>query len=271
VSRPQTLTVTGAVRNGAIAVATLAGVRYAGFRRFYPEAQFGGFSRVDGTVAFLTRVHALTPPDGVVLDVGCGRGEGTEDLSAYRARLCDLRAPKRRVIGIDVDSAARDNPIVDEFRLMAIGAPWPVDSGTVDLAISRSVIEHVDDVPHFFSELARVLRPGGILAAHTTNVLSYPGIASRLMPNRLHARVISIAQPGREERDIFPTVYRCNTVWKLRAAIKTAGLDGVVYGIEAEPSYLQFSMIAYAAGVLAHRIIPSTFSSRLMVFARKPA
>jgi SAM-dependent methyltransferase len=237
--------------------------------RTYPEMNFGGFSRVDGSIAFLNRAHAMAPPTGVVLDVGCGRGEGSEDACELRAKLCDFRAPGRTVIGIDVDEAARHNPLMDEVRLMKPDFSWPITSGSVDLAVCRSVIEHVVETNRFFEELARVLRPGGVFAAHTTNLLSYPGLASKLIPNRLHARTIAMSQPDREERDVFPTAYRCNTIWRLRKALNSVGLRGVVYGIEAEPSYLQFSRLAYTTGALLHQFIPSMFSSRLLVFARK--
>lgn len=40
--------------------------------RFYPEARFGGFSDIDGTMAFYLRVNALLGCDSVVLDFGCG-------------------------------------------------------------------------------------------------------------------------------------------------------------------------------------------------------
>ena len=35
----------------------------------YPEATFGGYSRVDGTVAFYSRVQSLLGPGAVALDV----------------------------------------------------------------------------------------------------------------------------------------------------------------------------------------------------------
>lgn len=44
---------------------------------YYPESRFGGFTDVDGTVAFYTRVQSLVEAGSVVLDVGCGRGECT--------------------------------------------------------------------------------------------------------------------------------------------------------------------------------------------------
>jgi SAM-dependent methyltransferase len=235
----------------------------------YPEIAFGGYSRVDGTMDFLARAHALAPSEGTILDIGCGRGEGVEDRCRARARLCDFRRAGVKVVGIDVDPSAAGNPIIDEFRPLRIGEPWPIESASVDLAVSRSVIEHVDDVPGYFREIARVLKPGGFLAAHTSNLWSYPGIAARLVPNRLHGRAISMAQPGRQERDVFPTLYRCNSVWKLRRTLREAGLSGTVYGIEAEPSYVQFSRVAYRVAATIHSYIPSAFRSRILVYARR--
>ena len=70
-------------------------------QRFYPEARFGGFSDVDGTITFYTRVQAMLSPDSVVLDVGCGRGAGLQDDSVvYRRELRRLRGRCQRVIGI---------------------------------------------------------------------------------------------------------------------------------------------------------------------------
>src|ERR1039458_7226174 len=73
------------------------------FERAYPEARFGGFSDVDGTIAFYGRVRALVEGGAVVLDVGCGRGGGCDDVVRYRREIRSLRGRAGRVIGIDVD------------------------------------------------------------------------------------------------------------------------------------------------------------------------
>lgn len=155
--------------------------------RSYPEAAFGGFTRCDGTIPFLDRVHALLPARGRVLDVGCGRGQQSEDPCDHRRRLADLRGGERRVIGIDVDPAAAANPFLDEFRRIDDVLRWPVEDASVDLAISVSVLEHVPEPDAFFDEVARVLKPGGVLCLRTPNKRSYPAVAARLVPNRFHA------------------------------------------------------------------------------------
>ncbi len=47
--------------------------------RFYPESRFGGYTDLDGTVLFRTRVNSLLHPDAVVVEIGCGRGQHAED------------------------------------------------------------------------------------------------------------------------------------------------------------------------------------------------
>ena len=92
---------------------------------FYPESRFGGYSDIDGTVAFYSRIHALVGPNDVLLDVGCGRGAGGEDEVKWRRELRVFKGKVKRVIGIDVDEAAAVNPFIDEFHLLK-ETRWPI-------------------------------------------------------------------------------------------------------------------------------------------------
>ena len=113
-----------------------------------------------------------------------------------------------------------------------------------------------------------MLKPGGYLCIRTPNVLSYVGLISRLVLNRLHGAVVSRVQPSRRAEDVFPTYYRCNTVWRLRRMLARRGFDAVVYGYEAEPSYLNFSKLVYAFGVLHQRLAPRFMRPALFAFGR---
>jgi SAM-dependent methyltransferase len=239
--------------------------------RVYPEVAFGGYSRVDGTVAFYSRVQSLLSPESMVLDIGCGRGKQSEDPCVYRRALCDLRGPRRRVLGIDVDPDGAVNPLIDEFRRIENTNDWPVETASVDLAIANSVVEHVAEPDKFFAEALRVLRPGGYLCFRTYNKWAYIGICARLVPNRLHAKVTSRVQAGRHEHDVFPTLYRCNTRRAVRRALARQGFDSVVMMHEAEPSYLQFSPLIYRAAAVAHRLFPPFMRWGIFAYARKPS
>jgi SAM-dependent methyltransferase len=235
--------------------------------RFYPESRFGGFTDVDGTIAFYTRAQALVGPMSVVLDVGCGRGAYAEDPVGIRRELRIFKGKVGRVIGIDVDPEAAGNPFLDEFRPLGNGE-WPVPDSSIDVAVADCVLEHVADPPSFFENAHRVLSPGGVLCLRTTNAWSYVALAARLVPNRHHAQVTARVQEKRKAEDVFPTLYRCNSVPKLRRALERHGFEGVAYGYEAEPSYLEFSRFAYRIGVLHQRLAPKLLRPALLAFAR---
>jgi SAM-dependent methyltransferase len=53
----------------------------------------------------------------------------------------------------------------------------PFRSASADLVVMLEVIEHLPDIPHTLSEIARVLKPGGVAVLSTPNRLN---VASRL-------------------------------------------------------------------------------------------
>lgn len=159
---------------------------------FFPETRFGGYPDVDGTVAFYTRLRALTRPEHAVLDVGCGRGKQFEDQAPARRELRNLKGSVARVIGIDVDEASVVNPGLDEFHLLT-NLRWPLADRSVDLIVCDYVLEHVADPAAFFSEARRVLRPRGHLCIRTANVWNYVCWIARIIPNKFHAAVVGYA------------------------------------------------------------------------------
>jgi len=238
--------------------------------QFYPESRFGGFTDIDGTVLFYTRVQALLTAQAVALDFGCGRGAWQEDPVEARRNLRMLKGRAAKVIGLDVDEAGAENACIDEFRRLNLKEErWPVEDSSVDLCLSDNVLEHLERPELFFREAKRVVKPGGYLCIRTPNVWSYVGIASRLIPNRFHASIASKVQDGRKEEDVFTTWYRCNTAGTMRKMLKAHGFNGVVYGYEAEPSYLSFSKLAYLFGVIHQKLSLKSMKPALFVFAER--
>ena len=237
----------------------------------FPEVDFGGYSRVDGTVAFYSRAQALASGAETVLLVGCGRGKSVEDKCEYRRELQHFQAEGRRVIGIDVDPDAATNPVVDEFALIKPEDDWrwPVESGSVDFVCSDFVLEHVEDPAAFFGELNRVLKPGAVACFRTPGKWSYVTLIARLVPNHLHDKVISVVQKSRKSEDVFPTVYRANTRGALRRNMPHDQFDLCVMYHRGSPAYFGFSRIAYRVVNLIHSILPSPLFGTLLVFARK--
>jgi SAM-dependent methyltransferase len=237
--------------------------------RVYPEHRLMGFTRVDGTVHFLSRVHALMRT-GTILDVGCGRGHAVDDACAYRRELRRLTGDGRRIIGIDVDPQGATNSLIDEYRQITDTKRWPVEDSSVQLTYSDYVLEHVDNPAAFFQEAYRVLQPGGYLCIRTPNFFGYAAFITWLIPNRFHTRILRRVQPGRKDEDVFPTVYRCNSKRKLRRALERVGFEPVVYPIEGEPPYLESFPLGYRIAAPLLQRLPSVFKSTLLAFARKP-
>jgi len=236
---------------------------------FYPEIGFGGFTRFDGTIEFYTRVNALLNSTSVLVDFGCGRGEHQEDGLAVRRSLRCFRGRVAKVIGLDADLTAQSNPTIDEFCGITPGHSWPLADTSVDLVLCDSVLEHLPDPGALFREAQRALVPGGHLCIRTTNVLSYVGLAARLTPNRWHAPVLARVQSARKGRDVFPTLYRCNTVHAIRRQYRKNKFYAVVYGHDAGPGYLAFSKVAYTAGFLHQRIAPGFVRPTIMGFGKR--
>jgi len=239
-------------------------------RRVYPEVAAGGFTRVDGTVEFYTRVNALLRPDMVVVDYGAGRGRFMEDESApLRRDLCRLQGKVTRVVGLDLDDAVLSNPVLDEAHVIDLAVPLPLASNSVDLVLSDYTFEHVDDPATVSGELTRILKSGGWICARTPNRFGYIGVGTNIVPNDLHTRVLRRLQPGRKVVDVFPTRYRLNTKRALRRHFDPTVYEHIVYTVTTEPTYFGNSPTAWRVMAAVNSHTPQLLGAMLMIFLRK--
>ena len=74
-----------------------------------------------------------------------------------------------------------------------------------DLVFSDNVMEHIENPDQIFSEVHRVLKPGGIFIFKTPNKFHYMPIIAMITPHSF-LRWIN-AKRGRDETDTFPTRY----------------------------------------------------------------
>ena len=101
------------------------------------------------------------PPRAVVVDVGCGRGTLWPRVAAIQARY----------IGMDV-VAYRAFPAECEFVEADLNARWPLKSNYADAVVSIETVEHMENPRAFVREIARVVKPGGLVVISTPNQLS---------------------------------------------------------------------------------------------------
>jgi SAM-dependent methyltransferase len=184
-------------------------------------------------------VDSLIGSGHTLLDAGCGRTAPV--LAKYRGKV-------KRLIGVDLVEfpAAVDGVELLNCDLSAM----PIADQTVDVVISRSVMEHVVDPAAVYAEIARVLRPGGSFIFLTGNFWDYAAVVTNLVPNRFHPWIVAKTQ-GRAEIDVFPTAYKTNTRAAVRRWSDAAGFDIVSYEYLGQyPAYFMFNgfLFLLAAG-----------------------
>lgn len=228
-----------------------------------------GFSGLDGTIEFFTRINALLEPHFKVLDLGAGRGAWhTEDDCEYRRGLRDIRSKVAEYIGADVDEAVLTNPTTSRNVLLDTNGHIPLVDAEVDLIVCDYVLEHILDVDTFRAEIDRILKPGGVFCGRTPHAANYVTLGARLVKNVHHAKWLKWAQPERKAIDVFPTAYRCNTLRDLERLFP--GWEHFSYLYTAEPSYHFGSRWIYAAFSALHKFAPTQFTGNIFAFIRKP-
>jgi SAM-dependent methyltransferase len=237
--------------------------------RMFPEIAAGGYSRVDQTVDFYGRVNALLAPDSVVVDFGAGRGGFMDLPDSYIRRLRSFQGHQRRVIGVDVDPIVKENPSVDEAHVWEPGTPIDLPDASVDVVVSDFTFEHIDDPSLVIPELDRIVRPGGWVCARTPNRWGYIAIGATIVPNRWHARVLSRLQPGRQERDIFPTRYQLNTLAAVRRQFPAPTWEVHGYTSNGLPAYVGKSRAMYYLTYHFMRLMPRRLGAMYLFFIRK--
>jgi SAM-dependent methyltransferase len=183
-------------------------------------------------------------PGDVLLDAGCGRSAPV---------LSKFAGTAARLIGVDLEEM---DPALEgvEYHHTNI-SKMGVDADTVDVVISRAVLEHVEHPGEVFAEIGRVLKPGGLFIALLPNMYHYTAIGSALIPNSLHPMLVKLIE-GRNSEDTFPTYYRANTKRALSALAENNGMlvEQLDY-LAQYPNYLTFNRILYLLGSKFERLL----------------
>ena len=192
----------------------------------HPEASIDGFTKLDGTISFYSFVKAamLQLDAKIILDFGAGRGAFWESNtkkhgSLWRRHLQDLRFNGAHVVACDIDPVVKNHPCSHEQIIIQKGQSLPFEDDTFDLIVSDVTFEHIEHPEIVSRELQRVLRHGGYICVRTPNATGYVKIFTQLIPNKLHSRFLKYIQPNRKEDDIFPTVYKMNTVTSIKKLV----------------------------------------------------
>ena len=182
----------------------------------------------------ILKVHGENGP-GRSLDVGdIGGGAGSLSMiwaeGGHRVRCVDINAhlielARKRSVerGLDITFEVAS----------ATDLPWQDQS--LDVCCMPELLEHVEDWKRCLDEMARVLRPGGILFLSTSNKLCPKQQEFALplyswYPGRLKAHYVRLANTTRPELANYATYPAVNwfTPYSLRAALLSRGFDRIL-------------------------------------------
>ena len=78
------------------------------------------------------------------------------------------------------------------------------------------------------------------------------------------------AQPGRKEIDVFPTVFKMNSIRDVDAVCAQVGFENHTYRFTPEPGYFFDSRAMFFVFNCIDASMPRGMMPTLMVFLRKP-
>jgi SAM-dependent methyltransferase len=223
--------------------------------RFYPSYDPGYFEKL---------LISRTSQSSKVLEIGAGSGEGNQ-------RHFDLRGRVARYVGIDCDPRVLNSPHLDEASV-GRAENLPFDAQSFDLVFHSFVAEHLEAPEVVNREIARVLRPGGLLLFETPSRFYYPMLAARITPHWFHEFYVRNFGSGRQPSEIFPTFYRLNDASTIRRQLRACKLECEIQNLSTPPGYLRFSALSFLVGVLFERLFERNFRAlraRIVVIAKK--
>lgn len=205
--------------------------------KFYPNCKHP-YDIYQDTVCGYLQKH------DTVVDIGCG---------ATAPMLCRLAGRSGNMIGIDLVPFQINGVPINLINASATNVP--LADATADIVISRSVFEHLPDPSLAFREISRILKYGGHFILLTPNLYDYSTIASKLIPNRYHASIVTRTE-GRHEEDVFPTYYRANTSHRIEKLATWAGLQvNSIDHLGQYPCYLTFNPLLFGIGAAYDKLI----------------
>ncbi|MDX8351177.1 bifunctional 2-polyprenyl-6-hydroxyphenol methylase/3-demethylubiquinol 3-O-methyltransferase UbiG [Cognatiyoonia sp. IB215182] len=119
---------------------------------------------VPGRLAWFDRF--IDWPGKDVLDLGCAGGFMAEAIHDLCAKVTGIDPAADAIAAARAHAAATGREITYD---VGVGEALPYPDDAFDAVVCVDVLEHVSDLTQVISEVARVLRPGGVLLFDTIN------------------------------------------------------------------------------------------------------
>lgn len=192
---------------------------------------------------FFETVNPVINKNSLLLDAGCGKGRGLAQ---------DYKDLVKLAIGIDVSFNDLQHNHSMHSHVQGDVHILPFREEIFDVVVSQWCIEHLRIPTRFFSDVCRILKPGGYFIFCTPNLYCYITLVSRITPLWVH-RYFNRALLGIDERDVFETYYRANTIRKLDRQLSECGLFRRRVLLYEEPPWLWTFSVMLCKAALKYR------------------
>lgn len=115
------------------------------------------------TDRYLIKCAVCAGPSAEVLDFGCGDGRFLEMLLERGVNARGVDIPSSRAGVERRDAAKPELGLAARVRYVAAEDVIPLEDDSVDVLVSNTVFEHLIALDLLLGEMARVLRPGGMI------------------------------------------------------------------------------------------------------------
>ncbi len=210
------------------------------------KERFYGKDWVHPYKIFEQKIFDYVQPNATILDVECGR------TAPVLKKFVGLG---RTLIGMDLCEFKTTGHNASPSFIKGNATAISLKDASVDLVISRSVLEHLEHPSELYREVYRVLRPGGKFVFLTPNLYDYASIISKMIPSRFHPLIVRLTE-GRDERDTFPIYYRTNSQRDIEKLAQMSGFAVCPLDYLGQyPSYFMFNPVLFMIGTAYDKLI----------------
>jgi len=145
-------------------------------------------------------LNKIDKNDYSILDAGCGLGENLDEIFKQNINA--------KIIGMDIhlpDLKKAKKMMGDKVTFIHCDClNMKLDDNSIDIVLSNQVLEHIKEYDQYLSEIARVLKKGGLFVISTPNFLHPRNVFLKLLFQKPQMR-------WENSRNLPPEKYRGHT------------------------------------------------------------
>ena len=200
--------------------------------------RFAGWARLPTDKTFWTAFEAE------VQDEIRGLSDGATVVDVGGGRRCVYHHALRPGIELVATDVSADelalNPHATRTLVADVAQGLALPDASVELVVSRAVLEHVSDVRAAARSMERVLKPGGKTMHLLPGRFSLFALAARTLPFKPLLNVVHHVMPETVDQVEFDVFYDQGTPARLRRAFEDAGFRDVRVQVTwAQPGYFE--------------------------------